>query len=212
VLDDVGDDGVSEGSHSVHPMGNPIIRSNVVGGGEPPTPTSDCSRLQGACFAMSGASWFPFAVGVGNSEQASSWVWGTHGARGDHRPFRMEPESVKVCEDSGKASVEVLCDVLEEYVSGSNSVDGVSHVGPQVGGDVAASCGSAEGRARVAAGDDVWSFNGAPVDGGDVAEVRHVGPVLGEDTAGVGVDLGLPDDAHPGALKAQVDTADAAEE
>jgi hypothetical protein len=138
---------------------------------------------------MTGDSWFPVAVGVGNSEQSASWMWGTQGARGHHRPLRIEPEAVKVCENSGKPSVEVLRHVLEEYVSGSNSVDGVSHVGPQVRGDVAASCSGGECGAGVAATDEVGSFNGAPVDAGDVTEVGDVGPVLGEHTAGVVVDL-----------------------
>jgi hypothetical protein len=67
----------------------------------------------------------------------------------------------------------------------------------------------AERLAGVAAADDVGSLNAAPVDGGDVAGVWDVGPVLGEHTAGVRVDLGLPDDGHASPLEAEVDPADA---
>src|SRR5690606_24022778 len=38
----------------------------------------------------------------------------------------------------------------------------------------------------------VYRFYVAPVDGGEVAEVRHVGPVVGEHLGGVGVDLSVP--------------------
>jgi hypothetical protein len=72
--------------------------------------------------------------------------------------------------------------------------------------------GVAERLARVAAADEVGSFNVAPVDLGDVAEVGHLGPVLLQDPAGVGVGLGVPDDVEPGPLQAQLEAADTGEQ
>jgi hypothetical protein len=46
---------------------------------------------------------------------------------------------------------------------------------------------------------------------GYVTEVGDVGPVAGEDGAGVGLDLGMGDDAEPGSLEAHVESSDAGE-
>jgi hypothetical protein len=43
-----------------------------------------------------------------------------------------------------------------------------------------------------AAGEDVDGLHLLPVDAGDVAEVGQVGPVVGEDFTGAGVDVGHP--------------------
>src|SRR5436190_1329373 len=72
--------------------------------------------------------------------------------------------------------------------------------------------GEGEGLAGVSAADEIGSFNGRPVDGGDVAEVGDVRPVFGEHPAGVRVDLGLPDDVHAGAFEAEVEATDAGEQ
>jgi hypothetical protein len=45
----------------------------------------------------------------------------------------------------------------------------------------------------------------------DIPEVGDVGPVAGEDGAGVGLDLGMGDDAEPGSLEAHVESSDAGE-
>jgi len=42
--------------------------------------------------------------------------------------------------------------------------------------------------------------------------VRDVRPVLGEHGAGERLDLGVPSDSHPGALEAEIETADSAEQ
>jgi len=46
--------------------------------------------------------------------------------------------------------------------------------------------------AREPAAEDVHRWDGVPVDSGDVAEVRRIGPVMGEDTRDGFVDLGEP--------------------
>lgn len=71
-LGDGGHDGVAEGSTTVQPMGNPIIRSSVVGGGEPPVPTISCSLRHPGHFIIEGEHWLADAVGVGKSEQPAS--------------------------------------------------------------------------------------------------------------------------------------------
>jgi hypothetical protein len=48
---------------------------------------------------------------------------------------------------------------------------------------------------RKPATEDVHRRDGVPVDGGDVSEVRGVGPVVGEDAGDGFVDLGEPDRA-----------------
>lgn len=53
----------------------------------------------------------------------------------------------------------------------------------------AAAAGEAERLTRVARGDDVHRADGGPVDGGDVPQVGHVRPAVGEDAGGCGVDL-----------------------
>lgn len=65
--------------------------------------------------------------------------------------------------------------------------------------------GETEGLAGVAAADDVDGFNEAPIDQGDVTVVRDVRPMFGKHPAGVRVDLGLPDDTHPGTLEAEIE-------
>ncbi len=91
--------------------------------------------------------------------------------------------------------------------------DGAGHVAPQAGPGAGVHSGSLAGEADVLAREPaaqhvdrpVVGEHLAPVDGGDVAEVRHVGPVVGQDPGGVLVGvrpavfvgrlvLGVPDD------------------
>jgi hypothetical protein len=95
VLGDLGDDGVAEGSQSVHDQNRAAIWSDIVD----PTAAS--------------------AVGVGNDEQASPCVWGTHGARWNSRPLRIEPEGVQISENGAESPNNEVTDVLHEHESGS---------------------------------------------------------------------------------------------
>lgn len=61
------------------------------------------------------------------------------------------------------------------------------------------------------AADEVHRFNCSGADIADVSMIGDVGPVLAEDGAGVGVDFGLPDDAHSGSFKSEIESADACE-
>jgi len=76
-------------------------------------------------------------------------------------------------------------------------VDRFGHVRPQAGAGAGCEAGPfAHGRyvlAGEAAAEDVYPGCVLPVDGGDVAEVRDIGPVVGEDAGDGFVDLGVPD-------------------
>jgi hypothetical protein len=69
-----------------------------------------------------------------------------------------------------------------------------------------------EGLAGVSAADEINLVNAAPIDGFDVAEVRDLRPVVGEDAGGVRVDLALPGARPAGPLEAEVDAADTGEQ
>src|SRR5690606_1962770 len=78
----------------------------------------------------------------------------------------------------------------------AQNVDGVGHVGPEAGAGAVGHSGAATGDGHVlageAAGEYVDGLDGGPFDGGDVLEVRHVGPVAGEDLGWGGVELAEP--------------------
>jgi hypothetical protein len=56
----------------------------------------------------------PSARGVGHNEQSIAWVWGTHRARADNRPFRIEPEFGKIPENLLKSTGAKGTDVLDD--------------------------------------------------------------------------------------------------
>jgi hypothetical protein len=55
---------------------------------------------------------------------------GTNGGRGEHTPFRIEPEAGKVGEDVSKTCPNKSGDVLQEDVSGLNVSNDPCNVGP----------------------------------------------------------------------------------
>jgi hypothetical protein len=72
------------------------------------------------------------ALGVGHKEQAFTWMWCTHGARRDNRPFRIEPEVVKITEDpaEGISVSKESWYVLHDDVVGSYCAYDVCHPRP----------------------------------------------------------------------------------
>ena len=85
-------------------------------------------------------------------------------------------------------------DVLEDAQARTQHGDRLSDVRPQVPLVVRprALAGVAERLARISARDDVNRLDLRPVDLGDVAEVGHAWPPVGEHFAGAGVDVGVP--------------------
>jgi hypothetical protein len=159
-------------------------------------------------------------------------VGGTNVGRSEHTPFRIEPEAGQVCEygtecpqkrfRSGVSHTpragfhvtvgrrgEEAADILDHHQLGSEFFDGPGHVQPQAGagafGEARAEAGQADVLARESGGEDVDGFDLVEVDGGEVAVVGDLGPVVGEDLRGVlvlvlaaflvrGLVLGVPGD------------------
>lgn len=71
---------------------------------------------------------------------------------------------------------------------------------------------TAERLARVTAADDVNGFDVGPVNFSNVSIARHLRPVFRENSARVRVNLALPSDPHAGALKPQIEAANASEQ
>jgi hypothetical protein len=160
------------------------------------------------------AEFDPSARGVGHKEQASTWVWRTHGARGDHTPLCIEPESAKVVEDDserGRVAPEKRCDVLDEDVGRSNSGNNIPHPRPSPAFvvDTKSEAGWGEGLAGEPAGDDVDGRSNSaspPVDSGsDIVMPRHSRPVIGQHAPAERIKLYLTDSGHARALKAQLE-------
>jgi hypothetical protein len=81
------------------------------------------------------------------------------------------------------------------------NIDRRCHASPQAGASAGFQAGHLPDRRYVLAGkpaaEDVHRRDGVPVDGGDVAEVRGFGPVVGEDAGDGFVDLREPDRLRP---------------
>jgi hypothetical protein len=129
-------------------------------------------------------------------------------------PLRIEPELGQVSENLSEPERKVTSHVLQQHPSRSQNTNGGCKMGPKMSLIVRAlpSPGVGERLARVAAADDVGSFNGAPFHLGDVTEVRDVRPVPLEHRCRVRVDLRVPDHLHPGAFQAEVDAPDPGEQ
>jgi len=91
--------------------------------------------------------------------------------------------------------------VLNHDPLGLQRVDRGGHVCPEAGACAGFQAGHLPDRGNVlaveSAAEDVHRWHGVPVDGGDIVEVRGVGPVVGEDSGDSFVDLGEPDRPCP---------------
>jgi hypothetical protein len=156
----------------------------------------------------------PVTFGVGHDEDSVSKVRGTNGRRWYAFPFEVVPDGGQIGGNLSESESKQPWDVFQQHPSGSNQAKASRDVRPEMPWVVGASsrAGVAEWLARESTANKVGAFNGAPVDGGDVAQVGHAGPVFRQHPAGVGVGLGLPDGAHPGSLEAQLEAADAGAE
>src|SRR5699024_8762948 len=78
----------------------------------------------------------------------------------------------------------------------AQNVDGVGHVGPEAGAGAVGHSGTATGDGHVLAGEPAGEYvdrlDGGPINGGDIVQVRDVGPVVGEDLGWGGVELAEP--------------------
>lgn len=153
-------------------------------------------------------------VGVGHEEDPIPNVRGTNEGRGDAIPLCIVPDRGQIPENSFKSPVSERWNVLHEDVTGSYLTDDSSVVRPEsASGSSDSSPSSCPGNilARESTSENVDS--GGVGDTGNVAEVRDVRPVLGEDAGSVGIDLGEPSGTEPASpFKSKVDSPDSAEE
>jgi hypothetical protein len=106
-------------------------------------------------------------------------------------------------------------DVLHDDVAGSKLANDPGELGPKTRAgavDARSSAGAAEVLTGEAAAEEVDRVELAGSDLSHVLESDGVGEAPGEDGPAEGVELDLPGDAHPGALEAEVETADSGEE
>jgi hypothetical protein len=106
------------------------------------------------------------------------------------------PHAGKVSEDNVKAQSEVASDVFQHDESWCQDANGSQDFRPQVSLIVSAfpQAGVTEWLAGVAAREDVYGLHLEPVHGGYVAEVGHVGVMVGKDAGGCLVVLDVPRD------------------
>jgi hypothetical protein len=158
------------------------------------------------------------AFGVGQDEQAPTWVWGAHLASWDLAGARRVSDSTQVTENKVESSGAQAGHVLGNHPLGPEVGDDVAHGPPEPPGVVLR-----QSETRVAdrltgetSSDNVHSgsvLGSPPLDGSaDVVMTGNLRPVLREHSAAVGVDLDLADGGHPGSLQAELEAADAGEQ
>lgn len=155
---------------------------------------------------------------------------GADGGSRDAIPFRVIPARGQVAENVAHSSNKEPWHVLHEYVAGSYLANDPGELGPEPTGVVLSASfpGEADGLAGEPAADEVdglealvaattcghaqHSVRSVGVDSADVFVSTNSGPMFGEDSLAVRVDLDLPDDFEPGAFEAKVESADPTEE
>jgi hypothetical protein len=143
---------------------------------------------------------------VSHNEHPFPCVWGAQGARGKHRPFRIEPERGQISENATKPPNKEVCAVFHEHETGSKDANGSDELGPQPGlpaPDARLRPGPRNVLAREPAADEVtFPFGSIPGrKGADIVVPPNVGPVLRQYAPAEWVYLHLPDAAHPGPFK-----------
>lgn len=159
------------------------------------------------------------ALGVGHDEYPFTVMGCPVVGRANSCPFRIEPEVVKVSEDSPECSgiSNESCDVLHQHVAGSYCAYDVPERGPHPSlvGCAELAAGEAERLAGEAATNNIdrWSRLGSPPLRGCeyVVMAGNLRPVVGQHSRAVGVYLHLAHGGHPGPFEAELDTADAGE-
>jgi hypothetical protein len=113
---------------------------------------------------------------VGQHEDALSSVRSAGVGRGDHSPFRIEPQRGKVSDDGVESQPNVACDVLEADERRGALVDDPPDLGPQVSLVLVSESlpSDGEGLTRVARRDEIHdSTPRAAVEGSEVVEDRR---------------------------------------
>lgn len=158
---------------------------------------------------------------MGNNPDPVPSVRGANGASWNAVPLRVIPERGQVAENSAERSAAIErkqpWDVLQDRVTRLNLANDSGEFRPKVPfvGFAAPRSGDAERLAREPAANNVDcdSIGAKPLggEGSHVVVTGHVGPMLAEDGAAVGLDFAERDGSHSGALEPEAESADAAE-
>jgi hypothetical protein len=169
--------------------------------------------LGGRPFVRSAIAFVLLASGVGNNEDALPKVRGTTRCRRNNLPLRVVPHLGQSRDDNVESSLDESGDVLHEDVAGSKVANNSGELGPEPARVFLREtlAGEGDGLAGEASADEVDSLCDC-VDVVDVFVQLHVGPVMSEDGATVGVDLALPSHLHPRTLESEVESTDPTEE
>jgi hypothetical protein len=134
-------------------------------------------------------------------------------------PFRIKPDRGQVPENSLKPPTKESCDVLHDDVTRSKLARKSSDFRPKPRARSVSDASTLPGKADVLARESASNeFNGNSVcvqsllgEGSHVFVAGHIGPVLFEDGAAVGLDLAEGDGSHPRPLKSEGEAADTRE-
>ncbi|MFZ2648628.1 MAG: hypothetical protein WA210_00855 [Burkholderiaceae bacterium] len=168
-------------------------------------------------FCIDGESAFALAVGVGNNPAALSIMRRAGVDSTDHERPPGVACSIQVSEYPVDAESAQARRVFNDDPTGSGFCDDAGHLAPEAAAlAVETFCLSAGGGADVLArkpsAHDIDSSILSPIQLPHILMARHVGPVFLQHRAAVRLDLAEGDGAHAGALQAEGEAADAAEQ
>jgi hypothetical protein len=176
-------------------------------------------RAHAGHFAMLGASWFAFAVGVGHHEDPSPIVRGAKVSGANPQGDRTIPEAPEVSSHSVNPPRRAALDVFDDDGARPQFGDDASEISPQTRlFAIEASSRSARVRrrdvlTREPAADDIHGSKSCPSTRRDIFVPHCIRPVLREHGATERVDLHLPAHrAETGPFEAKLETADSREE
>lgn len=142
---------------------------------------------------------------------------GSNGARSEHRPFRIEPESGKPFEDRSQSAGAESCGVLDEDERRLGFGDDAEHLEPETASGASETSATARCRdvlARESTGDDVaLAAPGATVKADNIASNKDLIPEsFTQDVLAVGFPFDRTYDGMPEQDGGQEASADAGEE
>ena len=209
--------GVSEGSKSVHPRGNPISHSTHAGFSVPSPvsrtstqfPNMRCILPLGVPAASS------LALGVRNNPNSVASVLGIDGTSRNNERRRGVADGIQVRKHFVEAQTDVASNILSNDPRGPQLVHEPIHFRPEVAVIFRARSvpGSTKRLARVSAANNVNCPDIFAPEFGDIFKATDVGPVLRQHTPAEWVDLAeRHGDEASRALQAEAETPDPAEQ
>lgn len=161
----------------------------------------------------------PSDVGVGNNPDPVAAMRGAQVGSRYAVPLRVIPDRGQVTQDDGESAASEDGDVLDNHEAGPKIANESGKMEPEAGPracNTSVLAGLAEVLAGEAAADDidgsVPSSKLGCVQLRDIVVAVNVGPMAGKNCPAVGVDFAEGDGAEAGALEAETEAADSAEE